>query len=91
MGKFPQTVTGERNSFKLKQDAIQSEVKSSPVILDFFSIRQVYTNHNNNSYYCGGAWLRTGLMAQWITRLPTEQKIAGSSPAEIGVFLANNS
>ena len=24
-----------------------------------------------------------GLVAQWITRLPTEQKIAGSSPAEV--------
>ena len=29
------------------------------------------------------AW---GLVAQWITRLPTEQKIAGSSPAEVGCF-----
>ena len=26
-------------------------------------------------------------MAQWITRLPTEQKIAGSSPAEIVIIL----
>ena len=26
-------------------------------------------------------------MAQWITRLPTEQKIAGSSPAEIVTLL----
>ena len=26
-------------------------------------------------------------MAQWITRLPTEQKIAGSSPAEIVIVL----
>ena len=25
----------------------------------------------------------SGLVAQWITRLPTEQKIAGSIPAEI--------
>ena len=25
----------------------------------------------------------SGLVAQWITRLPTEQKIAGSSPAEV--------
>ena len=29
-------------------------------------------------------------MAQWITRLPTEQKIAGSSPAEIGLILFSN-
>ena len=25
-------------------------------------------------------------MAQWITRLPTEQKIAGSNPAEVEIF-----
>ena len=27
-----------------------------------------------------------GLVAQWITRLPTEQKIPGSSPGKIGFF-----
>ena len=25
-------------------------------------------------------------MAQWITRLPTEQKIPGSSPGKVGIF-----
>jgi hypothetical protein len=27
-----------------------------------------------------------GLVAQWITRLPTEQKIPGSSPGKIEIF-----
>ena len=27
-----------------------------------------------------------GLVAQWITRLPTEQKIPGSSPGKVAVF-----
>ena len=27
-----------------------------------------------------------GLVAQWITRLPTEQKIPGSSPGKIDIF-----
>ena len=30
--------------------------------------------------------LTSGLVAQWITRLTTDQKIAGSNPAEIGIF-----
>ena len=30
--------------------------------------------------------VKRGPVAQWITRLPTEQKIAGSSPAEVGCF-----
>ena len=28
----------------------------------------------------------SGLVAQWITRLPTEQKIPGSSPGKIAYF-----
>ena len=28
----------------------------------------------------------SGLVAQWITRLPTEQKIPGSSPGKVGLF-----
>ena len=34
-------------------------------------------------HYCG---LHRGLVAQWITRLPTEQKIPGSSPGKIETF-----
>ena len=30
-------------------------------------------------------------MAQWITRLPTEQKIPGSSPGRFNIFLQTNS
>ena len=30
--------------------------------------------------------LHRGPVAQWITRLPTEQKIAGSIPARIGEY-----
>ena len=30
-----------------------------------------------------------GLVAQWITRLPTEQKIPGSSPGKIDSFLVS--
>ena len=33
---------------------------------------------------------RRGPVAQWITRLPTEQKIAGSIPAWIGIFAKFN-
>jgi hypothetical protein len=32
------------------------------------------------------ATTNTGPVAQWITRLPTEQKIAGSIPASIDFF-----
>ena len=28
-----------------------------------------------------------GLVAQWITRLPTEQKIPGSSPGVLGIVI----
>ena len=28
----------------------------------------------------------SGLVAQWITRLPTEQKIPGSTPGELDIF-----
>ena len=31
-------------------------------------------------------YIVTGLVAQWITRLPTEQKIPGSSPGKFGKF-----
>ena len=32
--------------------------------------------------------MQRGLVAQWITRLPTEQKIPGSSPGKIGYFFS---
>ena len=34
--------------------------------------------------------LYNGLVAQWITRLTTDQKIAGSNPARIDLFLRNS-
>ena len=36
---------------------------------------------------CPARLAQGGLVAQWITRLTTDQKIAGSNPAEIGNFL----
>ena len=43
----------------------------------------------SGEYFMGlsiGTSLTSGLVAQWITRLTTDQKIAGSNPAEIEIL-----
>ena len=40
-------------------------------------------------YYVFLKHVYNGLVAQWITRLTTDQKIAGSNPAKIGLLLVN--
>ena len=43
---------------------------------------------NNQAYKLGffKLFIKKGRVAQRITRLPTEQKIAGSSPAVVGIL-----
>ena len=41
------------------------------------------SDYDESNWHNSMLFHRSGLVAQWITRLPTEQKIPGSSPGEL--------